>query len=509
MYLVTIINDNVETVINAVSTDVNAPRISGTVKKGINTIDSFTFTILPNNQGYNLIYPYKTLIKVYNTKTKKYEFVGRVLTPSGNMNSSGLTSKTYVCEGELGYLIDSTQVYGRYNNITLTQYLQIMLDRHNSNIEDYKKFKLGNVTVKDNNDSLYKYLDYDSTWKNINDDLINTLGGELQIRYEGDEKYLDYLIEIGKVCETEIRLGKNIKDITNDVDPTSYITRLYPLGAKLKTTNSKGNEVDSEERLTIASVNNGIDYIDDTEGIAQFGIIEGFEIWDDVTEANNLIRKGQQYLNGQRIVISNKITAFDLSLIGLDIDAFEVGNYYPLKHELLDIDYNIRIIEKSIVIENPHSTSITLGDKEKDIKQYQLDIKKQAEKTYNQISSQNAKLNIINNALVETNESVNAISESVETVGNEVVNLGTSTSETINNMLESINLLSESITNINATLESVNKSITTINANITTINKNISTMQSDISNLDEKVNLIDTSVTDIDERVKVLEGVNS
>ena len=418
MYLVTIINNNTEIIINEISTT-TTNRISGTIKKGINTIDSFTFTILPNNQGYNLIFPIKTKIKVLNTKTNKFEFIGRVLTPSGNMNSSGLTSKSYVCESELAYLIDSTQVYGEYHNITPEQYLGIMLDRHNLNREDYKKFKLGNVTVKDNNDSLYKKLAYDTTWKNINDDLIGTYGGELQIRYEGDEKYLDYLTEIGKVCETEIRLGKNIKDITNDVDPTSYITRLYPLGNKLKTTDSEGNEVDSEERLNISSVNNGLDYIDDTEGIAQFGIIEGFEIWDDVTEASNLLTKGQQYLNSQRIVISNKITALDLSLIGLDIDSFEVGNYYPLKHELLDIDYNVRIIEKSIDINNPQNASITLGDKQKDIKQYQLDLKKQAQKTINlekEISSQNSKLNNINQTLVQTNESVNAISESVETV---------------------------------------------------------------------------------------------
>lgn len=166
MYLVTIINDNIETIINDVSTS-TPNRISGTVKKGINTIDSFTFSILPNNQGYNLIIPIKTKVKVLNTKTNKYEFIGRILLPSGNTDSSGLTSKTFICESELGYLIDSTQWRGEYHNITPEQYLGIMLDRHNSNVEDYKKFKLGNVTVRDNNDSLYKYLDYDSTWKNI------------------------------------------------------------------------------------------------------------------------------------------------------------------------------------------------------------------------------------------------------------------------------------------------------------------------------------------------------
>ena len=94
MYLVTIINDNVETVINEISTNTNN-RVSGTIKQGINTINSFTFTIYPNNQGYNLINPLSTLVKVLNTKTNKYEFIGRVLSPTHSMNSNGLVSKTF------------------------------------------------------------------------------------------------------------------------------------------------------------------------------------------------------------------------------------------------------------------------------------------------------------------------------------------------------------------------------------------------------------------------------
>lgn len=380
MYLVTIINNDIETVINAVSTDINTPRISGTIKQGINCIDSFTFSILPNNPGYNLIYPYKTLVKVFNVKSNKYEFIGRVLTPSGSMDSSGLISKQYVCESELAYLIDSSQVYGEYHNITIEKYLEIMLNRHNLNREDHKKIYLGNVTVKDSNDSIYKYLSYDSTWKNIEEDLLDTYGGELKLRYEDDKKYLDYLIEIGEKKETEIRLGKNIKDITNDIDPTNYITRLVPLGAKLQKyeTGEDGTqtEVDSEERLTIESVNNGINYIDDPEAIEEFGIIEGFVTYDDVNDVNNLFRKGKEYLASQRIIVSNKVSALDLSIIGLDVDSFEVGNYYPLVHELLGINYYVRIIEKDISIENPQSSTITLGDKQKDIKQYQLDTKK-------------------------------------------------------------------------------------------------------------------------------------
>ena len=52
MYEVVILNEGVETIINAVSPSPEAPRLpSGTIKQGINTIDSFTFEIYPSNIG--------------------------------------------------------------------------------------------------------------------------------------------------------------------------------------------------------------------------------------------------------------------------------------------------------------------------------------------------------------------------------------------------------------------------------------------------------------------------
>src|SRR5699024_3727018 len=101
----------------------------------------------------------------------------------------------------------------------------------------------------------------------------------------------------------------------------------------------------------------------------------GQVIYDDVTDDKNLFTKGQKYLLNQRILISNKVNALDLSLIGIDIDSFEVGNYYPLKHEILGIDDTVRIVEKSISIDSPHTSTITLGDLEKDIKKYNIQTK--------------------------------------------------------------------------------------------------------------------------------------
>ena len=151
MYLVKIINDGVETVINAVSNNNKAPRITGTIKKGINTIDSFTFNILPNNQGYTQIDALKTLIEVINTKNNKTEFKGRILLPKHSMSETGLLAKTVVCESELGYLMDSTQRYGEYHNVSVRKFLEIIIDNHNKQVSKDKQFTVGIVDVRDNN----------------------------------------------------------------------------------------------------------------------------------------------------------------------------------------------------------------------------------------------------------------------------------------------------------------------------------------------------------------------
>ncbi|MDY3960163.1 phage tail protein [Romboutsia timonensis] len=486
MYIVTIINNNIETIINHVSAD-SPDRITGTIKQGINCIDSFTFTIYHNNVGYNLINPYSTLVKVFNTKTNKYEFIGRILKHTSNMYSSGLISKSFVCESELAYLIDSTQSYKELHNITVYDYLKLMLDNHNRGVESHKQFKIGNVTVKDSNDSLYRYLAYDTTWKNINDDLIGSLGGELQIRYEGDIKYLDYLTEIGKVCDTEIRLGKNIKDISIDNDPTQFITRLKPLGAKLKTLDSEGNEVELEERLTIASVNNNIDYIDDEESIKEFGIIQGYVTWDDVTDAKNLITKGKNYLASQRVIVSNTVTALDLSILGIDIDSFEVGNYYPLVHEILGIKDTVRIVEKSINIEDPSTNTITLGDREQDIKKYNAESKKGYSEVKHIAQQANSKVNIVEkNTLSEIYRVDGRINGFIVDVNNEFTN--------VNNNISNSNT---DLTQIKKDMINLTNRVNTNTANINAITTDLGIIKNDLTDIKSDISDIKTIITDM------------
>lgn len=377
MYLVQIRNGELVTEIHGLKEKLR----SGTIAQGINTIDSFTFSMLPDNAGFSLINEFTTHVEVYNTNRGKFDFIGRVLYAETTMDDSGLISKTVTCESICGYLCDSVQTYVDTKNWTVAGLLKQLIDCHNSQVENYKKFKLGTVTATDSNDNLYQAVQRENTWNAIKTKLIDKIGGELQFRVEDDGIYIDYLEQIGEAKETEIALSVNMKSITREQDPTAFITRLIPLGCKQK--DSEGNE--TEQRLDITSVNGGKNYVEDAEAVAVYGIHVGFMEWDDVTEPGNLKNKGEAWLKeNNKVQVKYSITALDLSLIGLSMDDFSVGNTHPIINGLIAVDDMARIIKKNVDICDEVKSTIEVGDNFKslsDIQREQTEQIKAAQQT--------------------------------------------------------------------------------------------------------------------------------
>lgn len=369
MYVVTLKNGNKTTTIHGIKEKLK----SGSVVKGINTIDSFSFAILPSNIGFNGIRDMQTLAEVYNTSKKKYEFHGRVLYSASAMDESGFIQKDVICESFLGFLCDSQQRYVAERNWRVEELLAHIVTEHNSQVEPYKRFEIGVVTVTDPNDNLYLGIQRENSWQTIQDKLINTLGGEISFRVENGVNYLDYLERRGATLSTEIALSKNMKSITREDDPSAYISRLIPYGAKLK--DAEGN--DTEERLDITSVNNGLNYIESEEALQAFGIRYGVVEYDDVTTASALLQKAQAYLaENNKVQIKYTISALDLSLLGLDINDFEVCNSYPIKNALLGIDDVARIIKKTVDVVDESKSTFDVGDNFKTLSDIQLEREK-------------------------------------------------------------------------------------------------------------------------------------
>src|SRR5690625_1361565 len=381
MYKVTIINDGVEMVVH--SPHNNELKLeTGTIKKEVNKIDSFNMSFHLNNPAYGKLKPFTTLINVLNTKTNEYEFEGRILNPNGSMNDDGLVFYQYECEVELGYLHDSQQKHREFRG-TPEELLIDLLAYHNSQVEDYKRFDPGIVEVTTSTDNLYIYTSAESTtFEEIDDKILGRVGGELRIRKENGIRYLDVLERVGEDKQTEIKIAKNLKAISQSVDPTEIITRLTPLGTRIESEDEDATDA-SEARLTIEDVNNGLPYIDRPDLIAEFGIQGGAIVWDDITLPERLLSAGQKWINEQKVALYQyEIDAVDLSLIGLDIENFKVGNSHQVINPIMNIDERLRIVGKTTDINNPQESSLKVGDKFKTLGEYQVDANRSAQKVF-------------------------------------------------------------------------------------------------------------------------------
>ncbi|PFB95160.1 lysin [Bacillus cereus] len=504
MYKVTIINDGIKTVIHSGHVD-GLKLVSGVIKKEINLIDSFNFSFFMNNPGFHKIKPLKTLINVLNTRTGKYEFEGRVLGPSKNMDNSGLHSDSYECEGELGYLHDSVQQHMEFRGTPQELFTKI-INYHNTQVESYKHFRVGKVTATNSTDNLYLYLSSEKdTFDTIKDKLIDKLNCELQIRKVNGVRFLDLIERIGGDKNTEIRIAKNLLSMSCDIDPTQIVTRLTPLGTRVESKEEGATDA-SEARLTIESVNNGVPYIDDKLLIQEFGIQGKSITWDDVTIASNLLSKGREWLLNQKVThVQYKISALDLFLLGLDMDSFEPGNSHPVKNPIMGIDERLRIIGKSLDINSPQNASLTIGDKFKTLNQYQSDLKKSTQnisELKSTVSQQTTVISSLSESLGEAKRELQTLKESVGDVDLQVIIKGVTDLEQalkkIDNEIQNLPT-EESISQIQSSIRLMDESIDKIDEKVVKIEQSLDANFEDIKKL--KIDVLK-----IDERITKLEG---
>src|SRR5690625_6400890 len=110
---------------------------------------------------------------------------------------------------------------------------------------------------------------------------------------------------------------------------------------------------------------------------AKCTVIVKSEAMNDITQTNILNTRGEQFLrDNNRIKEQYQITALDLSLIDLDIDSFEIGNYYPVINPIMGINEPLRVVGKTIDIINPNQNTLTIGDQFKKASDYQREANK-------------------------------------------------------------------------------------------------------------------------------------
>lgn len=318
-----------------------------TLEMEVNKSGALKFTIPKTHPQIDDLKKMYSELSVY--QDDDWLYTGRVLSDGYDFYGN----RTVECEGELSYLLDSIQRYHEYHDISVSDYFTDLISKHNADVDARKRFTVGQVTVTDPNDSLYRYSTYENTWKTIEDRLISRLGGYIRIRHEDGKRYIDYIEDYGHTNTQVIRFGENILDLTREGDCDSLATVIVPLGKR---------DEETDERLTIASVNEGKDYIEDTEAIAIYGRIVKVVEYDDVELPENLLRKGQEVLDRQKLLTTTiEITAVDLHLIDVEIERCKVGDSIRVVSEPHGLDDYMVIKKIYLDLLHPENSRLTLG----------------------------------------------------------------------------------------------------------------------------------------------------
>lgn len=336
---------------------------------------SLKFTIPPSH-------PKKSLLKNFLSRftVKEDELVlaeGRLFDSRQDIYNQ----VEWQAEGSLSYLTDSYIPATKVEE-TIKALFTRYVNEHNSRVEDYKKFTVGQITidnadtekVKVNNDG-YRY-----TADAIQNDLIDSYGGYLRTRYENGVRYLDYLKDYGHKTTQTIEYKKNLIDFALEVNPEDVFTYLIPTG---------------DSNLKINDVNNGKDYIEVEGAKAKWGNKYLLKSFSGISDASTLLKEAKQYIKNhyEELPESLEITAIDLKFLGVDVESIHVGDVVRVTSTPNGVDKDYTCSAISYNLSQFGKTKYTLGKPKQDFT-----------KKYNQNSSSTSSaINDTNSSLGRTN----------------------------------------------------------------------------------------------------------
>ncbi len=373
MHIVKIVNGGVETIVHGDFAHLAECKVA--IEK--NAIPSMTFDIYPGNPGYGLLSEFATLVECIDRQTGNAVFEGRVISAPASMDSDGAVKKSVTCEGLAGYLCDSVQPYTEERNWAddeqrtgLQEFVGYILANHNARMPAEKRIFRGVVDLPTFKtcENVTKGTNFERTYDILADKLVGSFGGEWRVRRGADGLlYLDYRERLGERGDVAIELGRNIESASRELKPDQLITRLYPRGCKLKATevdeDGTEREVETDERLGIGAANGGVEYIDDDDAVKLYGIVEGTNEWDDVTDPSHLKDKAQRWLaENNQLPVSTTIDGVDLSYLGIEPSRIEAFGWYPCRNALIGLDGVLEVVKQVIDVSEPASSTWEFGD---------------------------------------------------------------------------------------------------------------------------------------------------
>lgn len=350
----------------------------------VNTAGSASFDIYKSHPNYDKLRFLKSVFEI--SDDFGVIFRGRMMEDSIDFHMG----KSVEIEGAMGYfndsivrpftfpddfLEDSGYIEAAASGNVVEFFLKWLIDSHNSQVQEFQRFKIGNVTVSDPNNFITRSdTGYISTWDILKSKLFeSSLGGYLCIRYEEDGNYIDYLSEFTLVNTQTIEFGRNLLDRLRESDAKETYSAMIPFGADIEEIAEDGTTVKRKitlESLADSEVSEDIVKIGDTlyskSAVGKYGWIYApvsVTTWEDVTEAENLLTKSTALLasTATNIATSEELTAADLHLTDKEIQSFRIYRKIKAKQEAGGGFTTFDLTKLDIEILQPQNTKITVG----------------------------------------------------------------------------------------------------------------------------------------------------
>ena len=303
-------------------------------------------------------------------QNEKEIFYGEVREITDNID---FTKHIYAV-GELAFLFDSIQPQKVYQCSPLQMFTEI-INIHNSQVEQKKQFKVGEVSVTDANDYVYHFTNREDTLTVLRDKLCTPLNGYLKITKVNGERYIN-LVPIeryGKHCTQEIQFGENLLDYSANSTSVNIATSVIPIGAMLEEENRTSKAVKGlDEYVTIVGTavddyhkNTDDDYVINDAAVSQFGHIRVTKEWPDVNSPEILREKATEWIKQTQFAdLILNVSAFDRNLSDINIDSFDLGDIvsvWAVPFGMESVTFPVQ--KKTIYMNDITKNYIVLGNK--------------------------------------------------------------------------------------------------------------------------------------------------
>lgn len=349
-----------------------------TVSGEVNAAVYFDFTIESTHRLYDKIEEKAGIVKVYSDK--KLLFMGEIT----DIQEDFYGSKQVSCVDPRDHLNDVllrpySTVSGEQPNTapsSVDGYFQWLVDRYNAGTLNQKfHFQVGvnQGAYLDKNNYIYRSSEqFPSIGSELEDKILDSLGGYLTLTYPEDIPTLNLYADVHQANTQIIDFGVNLIDFTKTTGTNEQYTAIRPEGGTPEKDSDDPNAPDPEP-TTIESLGDGVtsvdsDYVKNGDvvycqsAVNRYGYREYSWTDSDTTDPQDLLEKAIADLKKKiEPKLTIEVKAVDMALFMEGYDHLECGQVARVRSKPHDIDEYLLVSSMDIDLKDPSQTKYTLG----------------------------------------------------------------------------------------------------------------------------------------------------